>query len=347
MNRKAGHCLQERAKGAERPGSRDSANSRNCFSQTDCLLQNNQIDGPPAVARTSKGIRTQLGLLLLALAFMSPLVTRAEVPAPDTVVIPSGRLKLKALLWKPDGRGPFPAVLFNHGSWPTNSRSGRPAREIFAQAATLGPVFAHHGFVFLFLFRRGAGLSASQGVSTADQLDRALEADGPEARNRLRLQLLETDELSDALAGLAFLRALPEVDSRRVAIAGHSFGGSLTLLLAERDSSVTAAVVFAGAAAGWETSPELRARLITAVDATTVPIFFIHAANDYSVAPGKALAAEMARLGRPHRVKIYPPFGTTGSDGHNIVELSVATWEDDVFAFLGDRLFTATTGGSK
>jgi carboxymethylenebutenolidase len=281
---------------------------------------------------------TNSRVFLLAIALGSPIAARAEGQGPDTVVVQSGALSLRALLWRPEGRGPFPAVLFNHGSWPRDTRSGRPAREIFAQAASLGPVFARHGYVFLFLFRRGAGLSAGQGTHAGDLLERELAANGQAARNRLQVRLLERDELSDALAGLAFLRALPEVDSRRVAVAGHSFGGSLTLLLAERDSTLAAAVDFAGAAASWEPSPELRARLLTAVGATTVPIFFIHAANDYSLAPGKALAAEMARLGKPHRIKIFPPFGTTASQGHNLVDLSPVTWERDVFAFLDEHM---------
>jgi carboxymethylenebutenolidase len=275
---------------------------------------------------------------LLAIALIAQVRSAAAIQIPDTVVVPSGNLRLTALLWRPEGRGPFPAVLFNHGSWPTNSQSGRPAREIFAQARVLGPVFARHGFLFLFLFRRGVGLSANQGVSTADQLERELEAHGQEARNRMQLRLLQTDELSDALAGLVYLRALPEVDSHRVAVAGHSFGGSLTLLVAERDSGLMASVDFAGAAGSWESSPQLRARLLSAVGATTVPTFFIHAANDYSVAPGRELAAEMARRGRSYRTKIYPSSGTSASEGHNVVDLGVATWEDDVFAFLSQAL---------
>jgi dienelactone hydrolase len=282
-------------------------------------------------------------VLLLALAVTSPLAVRAEAPGarePDTVLVHSGSLELRALLWRPDGHGPFPAVLFNHGSWPaTDTPAGpRPDLRILAQAAALGPAFARHGYVFLFLFRRGAGLSAGHGTNCADLLERELAANGQEARNRLQMQLLETDELRDALAGLAFLRARPEVDARHVAAAGHSFGGSLTLLLAERDGTLAAAVDFGGAAASWERSPQLRARLLQAVDGTVVPVFFIHAANDYSVAPGKALAAEMARLDKPHRIKIYPPFGATPSEGHNFLHLSVATWEADVFTFLDERL---------
>ncbi len=45
----------------------------------------------------------------------------------------------------------------------------------------------------------------------------------------------------------------------------------------------------------------------------------IHAANDYSTAPGSALAEELAKAGRPCSLKVYPPFGWTADDGHNIV----------------------------
>jgi carboxymethylenebutenolidase len=153
----------------------------------------------------------------------------------------------------------------------------------------------------------------------------------------LQLQLLEGDE-KDAVAGLAFLRSLPEVDPRRVAVAGVSFGGSLSLLVAERDSTLRAAVVFAAAGYSWERSPPLRARLLAAVGRIKAPVFLIHAANDYSVEPGTLLGAEMARLGKPHRTKIYPPVGRTADEGHDFVDLGVATWEPDVFAFLDEHV---------
>jgi dienelactone hydrolase len=258
--------------------------------------------------------------------------------APDTVVVPNGPLRLHALLWRPppDGDGPFPAVLFNHGSGNTVERQ-------LAQAAAMGPVFARHGYVCLFLFRRGSALSADQGVSAAARMDSALAAGGQAARNRLQIQLLETDHLSDALAGLAFLRSLPAVDPHRVVVAGHSFGASLTLLIAERDSALRAAILFSGSAASWDDSPPLRARLLAAASRTTVPIFFIQAENDYSIAPARELSAAMARLGKPHRVKIYPPVGTTAVEGHDFPYRRIDAWEPDVFDFLEDPVpFTLT-----
>jgi carboxymethylenebutenolidase len=252
--------------------------------------------------------------------------------APDTVVVQSGGLRLRALLWHPPGAGPFPALLFNHGSGhATGSSSGRRDQR---HPELLGPAFAGHGYVFLYLFRRGDGLSAGEGIPSGDLLDREFAAYGQEGRNRMQLRLLETEEMSDAVAGLAFLRALPEVDPRRVAIAGHSFGGSLTLLVAERDSGLRAAIVFSGAGYSWEGSPPLRTRLLEAVGRTAVPIFFIHAANDYSVSAGKVLGTELARLGKPYRVKIYPAVGETHDDGHDFIHRAVPIWEPDVFAFL-------------
>jgi dienelactone hydrolase len=281
--------------------------------------------------------------ILLAFGVASALEARVEgqVPVgPDTVVVQSGALKLRALLWRPRGRGRFPGVLFNHGSGPAKgTEAGRLDQRVFEQqASALGPVFASHGYVFLFLYRRGAGLSDGQGTFSGDLMDRALAANGDERRNQVQLHLLETDEMSDALAGLAFLRALPEVDARRVAVVGHSFGGSLTLLVAERDSALRAVVTFGAAGYSWERSPQLRARLLEAVGRMAAPVFFIHAANDYSVAPGKSLAAEMARRGKPHSLKIYPPFGQTAQEGHRFVHLSVATWEPEVFAFLDEHM---------
>ncbi|HEX5865004.1 MAG TPA: alpha/beta fold hydrolase, partial [Casimicrobiaceae bacterium] len=202
------------------------------------------------------------------------------------------------------------------------------------EPATLGPVFARHGYVFLFLFRQGIGLSVGQGTADGDLMARALAADGARGRNNVQLELLEGEELHEAMLGLEFLRALPEVDEHRVALAGHSFGGALTLLLASRDTAIRAVVVFGAAAASWKQSPELRARLLSAVDRSAAPVLFIHATNDYSIAPGEALASEMRRLGKPSRLIVYPAVGRDARDGHNLVYRSVRTWERDVFTFL-------------
>jgi hypothetical protein len=74
------------------------------------------------------------------------------------------------------------------------------------------------------------------------------------------------------------------------------------------------------------------------VGTLTAPVLFVYAANDFSVAPGKVLDAEMARLSKVHRLELFPPFGTTADDGHAFVYLGVASWEREVFAFLGEYM---------
>ncbi len=252
---------------------------------------------------------------------------------PETVVVPSGNLRLKGFLWRPAGAAPSPAVLFVHGSGSTDgAHTGEFA--ITDAAAKLAPVFLKHGYAFLYLFRRGQGLSADQGSFMQDVLQREKAAKGDEARKHLQFVLLKTDHLDDVMAGLSFLKTLPGIDAHRIAVVGHSFGGQLTLLAAERDRSLRAAVTFGAAAASWEGSPEIRELLLTAVRKTDVPVMLVHAANDYSTAPGKALDSELARLNKPHVLKIYPPVGKTSDEGHMFVYTDIAEWEAGVFGFL-------------
>ena len=113
---------------------------------------------------------------------------------PEIVVVHSGPVTLHAMLWRPEGPGPFPAILLNHGSGRTPEylkRLGPYERN----AETLGPLFARHGYVFLYLFRRGVGLSADQGTNAVDLMNSEAAARGQEARNALQMQLQARGDL--------------------------------------------------------------------------------------------------------------------------------------------------------
>ena len=60
---------------------------------------------------------------------------------PETVVVHSGSATLHAMLWRPQGRGPFPAILLNHGSGRTRDELERLG-PYERNAEKLGPVFA-------------------------------------------------------------------------------------------------------------------------------------------------------------------------------------------------------------
>jgi dipeptidyl aminopeptidase/acylaminoacyl peptidase len=284
-----------------------------------------------------KLLRARTLAFLFALTSTALAVDQQASIGPETVVVRSGKLRLKAFLWKPAGPGPFPAVLFCHGSGGADMAhtAGHPITEA---AGKLAPLFVRHGYAFMYLFRRGQGLSADQAPFMQDILQHEETAKGKEGRQHLQFVPVTTDHLDDVMAGLSFLEATPAIDPRRVAIAGHSFGGQLALLAAERDNTLRAAVTFAAAANSWERSSELRQRLLNAANKATTPIMLIHAANDYSTAPGYALASELERLQKPHLLKIYPPVGKTSDDGHNFLYIAIPQWKSDVFGFLDEHV---------
>jgi len=240
-------------------------------------------------------------------------------------------------LWKPAGSGPFPAVLFNHGSG-GNTADITAWMQITEAAEILAPFFVKHGYAFFYPYRRGHGPSAGQAPFMQDILRHEEEAKGREARQHLQFILVTGDQLDDVLAALAYLKTAPGIDARRIAVAGHSFGGQLTLLAAERDPTIRAAVSFAGAAGSWQRSAELRDRLLVAIRKTNAAIMLTHAENDVDTSPGRALAAELERLHKPYVLKIYPPVGLSQDDGHGMLYTDIPAWEDDVFKFLDQHV---------
>jgi len=281
-------------------------------------------------------MKTFATFLLLFLRL--PAFGQSSQPGPPQIVeFPSEHLHLKGYLWKPSGSGPFPAILFSHGSGGPDATqtSGMTMKEA---AETLAPVFVKHGYAFFYPCRRGHGLSADQGKFIQDELKDEQATKGIEARQQLQFALLTGPQLDDTLAALSFLKTVPGIDAHRIAAVGHSFGGQLTLLAAERDRSLRAAITFGAAANSWATSPELRERILTAVRTANGHIMLIHAANDYDTTPGRDLSAELERRHKSSLLKIYPAVGKTPDEGHNLLYNSIPVWEGDVFQFLDENV---------
>jgi len=154
----------------------------------------------------------------------------------------------------------------------------------------------------------------------------------------LHYQLITGSQLDDALAGLRFLKIMPGVDPKRITIAGHSFGGILTLLSGDYDSTIRAEISFAAGAKSWHSSQEVRQRVLASVDNSSAPIMLVYAANDFDTAPGTDITAELDRLHKPHLLKIYAAVGKTPEEGHSLLYLATPEWEPDVFHFLDANL---------
>lgn len=233
---------------------------------------------------------------LLLLFLKATVLSAAE---PEEVTFPSGKLVLHGFLYRPQGNGPFPAILYNHGS------EEKPGTK-----PTLGNFFSSKGYVFFVPHRRGKGRSPN------DANVESLRAQG-----RAGAIALHETHLEDQLAALAYLKQLPDIDVQRIAVAGCSYGGIQTVLAVEANAKqklgLRAAIDFAGGAESWR-SLSLRDRMIIAIRRADIPVLFIQAENDYDLGSSRTLADELERLGKPHKLRIFPPYGNTHAEGHGV-----------------------------
>src|ERR1700730_1204200 len=121
------------------------------------------------------------------------------LPAPLTkqlITFNSHDLTLVGFLFKPEGPGPFPAIVWNHGSEKGPDRG--------PQFDTVAKVFVPAGYVVFAPMRRGHG--ESQGKYIVAVLDSIRRTRGVGAANQESVHLMESEQLNDQLAGLADLK---------------------------------------------------------------------------------------------------------------------------------------------
>jgi len=244
----------------------------------------------------------------------------------ERVTFKSGNLTLVGFLFRPDGPGPFPAFVWNHGS----EKNPGTMRQFDAVAS----IFVPAGYVVFAPMRRGHG--DSDGPYIMDQLRAAQATHGAPA---LAVRLMEGEHLDDQLAGLAYVKSLSYVDSHRLVVAGCSFGGIQTLLAAERGVGYHAAAAISPGALSWSGNPLLRDRLVAAVRKTEIPVFLIQPPKDASLEPSRVLGAELMRRGKQNAVKVYPAEMPEDEQGHCFGGArGMHVWADDVLAFFAAAL---------
>jgi carboxymethylenebutenolidase len=241
---------------------------------------------------------------------------------PELVSFPSGDLVLSGFLYKPDGAGPFPAIIWNHGS-----------EKLPGQQPELARFYTKLGFVFFLPHRHGQGRSPGSYIQELIEKYAAMEKD--QTLIGKYVVGLHEEYNKDVVAAVEWLKIQPFVNRQYLVMSGCSYGGIQTLLTAERGLELRAFVPFAPAAKSWPNG-ELRKRLIKATRDAKAPLFLIQAQNDFSLGPSEVLGQIIRRKGHPNRAMIYPPYGTTPQEGHwsfATKEGGIAIWASDVLAF--------------
>jgi carboxymethylenebutenolidase len=213
-------------------------------------------------------------LLPLALA-VGAAKPPAKAPPPESVSYRSGKETVRAVLCRPAGKGPFPAVVVVHGDFGLT-------KWVKEQAGRL----AAKGYVALAIdLYRG---EVAKDLEEAHILDRGL----PENR-----------ALGDLKAAVDYLSALPGVNAECVGALGWDMGGGYALDAATRDRRLRAVVVCYGRLT-------TDAKLLAGLHA---PVLGIFAAKDEGIPPEtlKRFRAAMEKAGkRVAGLHIYPNCNT-------------------------------------
>ena len=196
-----------------------------------------------------------------------------ELRIPTAAAGPAG---LEALLVRPEGKGPFPLVLVNHGS--PRDPAERPTMTPAQMTGRL-TAFARRGFVALAVMRRGYGGS---GGGWAEGLGPCSRPGYPAAA---------AAGVADPQAAVAALSARPDVDAHHILAVGVSAGGFATVALtSDPPPGLVAAISFAGGrgseAPDTVCSEDQLVSTFGALGARSrIPMLWVYAQNDHFFAP--------------------------------------------------------------
>ena len=175
-------------------------------------------------------------------------------------------IRLEATLYKPAGEGPFPLVMFNHGS------SGGPIPpEYTEKAKALGAYLVEKGVSLIVPMRRGRG--KSEGENQEEPSPCTLEV----AKQGVKYASAAVD------ATYEYLRLQPWVSMNKVVLAGHSRGGILAVeYAADHPGSTIGVINFSG---GWKNDncgpTDLNLELFAeAAGKSKVPNLFLYGRGD-------------------------------------------------------------------
>jgi dienelactone hydrolase len=221
----------------------------------------------------------RVSLFLLALCAL----TVAQTTDAEPIRFEGDDVELQGEVFRPEGSGPFPAVVALHGCGGLYGKRGglSPRHEDWAKR------LADAGFLVLLPDSFG-----SRGVSS-------------QCRTDSRTVRASRERVADALAAAAYLKSRPDVRPDAVNLLGWSNGGSTALYTLRDAAREPGAQPFARAVAFY---PGCRAPLERADWHTRIPLLLlIGEADDWTpVWPCRGLASNAAANSEPVTLVTYP-----------------------------------------
>ena len=229
----------------------------------------------------------------------------------------AGTVTLEATIYKPDGKGPFPLVVFNHGKI-----EGDPRAQPRSRPLSFAREFVRRGYVVVAPNREG--FAESGGTYRQEGCD--VEKNG-------------TAQADDVKATIAYMSNQSYVDASHIVVAGTSHGGLTTIAYGMAAApGVRGLINFSGglrqdACTGWQNN--LTHAFEQYGQAVHVPSLWIYGDNDsvWGSELAKRMYAGYTQHGAPAQMV---DFGDYKNDAHRLVvdRDGVRVWWPSVEAFL-------------
>ena len=226
-------------------------------------------------------------------------------------------IELETTVYKPEGDGPFPVVVINHGK-----ASGDPRFQPRYRPAVAARYFLQRGYAVVVPMRQGFSASGGSYIGGGCNV---------ESNGRVQAE--------DVKAVFDYLVAQPWVDRERMLVVGQSHGGWTTLAFGPQNyPGVKGLVNFAGGlrqenCRNWKDA--LAGAAASYARGTRSPSLWFYGDNDSYFDPPTfhAMFDQYTAAGGQARLVAYGKFG---ADSHTLfgARAGAAIWQPELTAFL-------------
>lgn len=225
----------------------------------------------------------------------------SQAMAYERITIPAAALKIDAAVYRPEGAGPFPAVIALHGCGGLWNKLGQPS----ARHADWGERLSKMGFLVVLPDSFSSrGLGSQCGVA-----DRTVRA--------------SKERVQDAYAVKAWLQRRDDVKSTAVSLLGWSNGGSTVLSAMRKDKAAGDGLPDFGAAVAFY--PGCRASYESGTYRLRLPLTILIGAEDDWTPPGPCEGLVLAARARGEAMDIVVYPGAVHDFDHPKLELRERT----------------------